>query len=88
MALSPEPIDAAEILRLFGCPADQESWLRMRSEVDAIQQAMQTLMRVQLRPREFAKAKALADASTAARAILAVLDTATTSDTRQFPARF
>ncbi|CAM3768671.1 hypothetical protein BOSP111201_24490 [Bordetella sputigena] len=87
MALPPEPIDVAEVLRSFGCAADQKSWLSMRSEVDAIQQAMQTLMRVQLRPGEFAKAKALADASTAARAILAVLDTATTSDTGQFPAR-
>lgn len=75
MAPSPEPIDVAEILSLFGYPADQESWMHLRSEVDAIQQSMRTLMRIQLRPGEFAKAKALADASAAAQAILAVLDT-------------
>lgn len=88
MALPPEPVDVAEILRLFGCPADQESWLSMRSQVDTIHQAMQTLMRSQLRPGEFAKAKALAEASTAARAILAVVDTATTANTRRLSARF
>ncbi|OZI20034.1 hypothetical protein CAL26_21000 [Bordetella genomosp. 9] len=76
MPVPHEPINVAEVLELFGCATDEASRLRLRAGLDAIQSAMQTRMRSPLRPAEFVKAKALADASISAREILAAVDAA------------
>ncbi|ARP83253.1 hypothetical protein CAL12_22145 [Bordetella genomosp. 8] len=80
--MPPEHIDVAEILALFGCAADEASRLRMHAELDAIQKCMLLRMRTPLRPQEFAKAKAMADASISAREILAAVDAVLSTSSR------
>ncbi|HTJ98586.1 MAG TPA: hypothetical protein VL522_03130 [Bordetella sp.] len=75
MAQLADHADINEILELFGCPADEEGRRSMLDEMRGIEQAARGLMRTHLRPGEFSKIAALAEASTAAQAILATLQT-------------
>jgi hypothetical protein len=75
MARLADHADIDEILELFGCPTDEESRRSVLDEMCGIEQAARGLMRTHLRPSEFSKVAALAEASTAAQAILAILQT-------------